>query len=95
MSRKETTLVRVTLGERESDVLVFLTIDQPRGAQQGEIVNAMRERGVETNEAIRGVHHALRLLHELRFVQTTGNEQAGVTWYATAEGVEAVKASDA
>lgn len=85
--------LRVELGERETDVLVWLVMDRPAGANQGQIVNAMCERGISDNDAIRGVHHALRLLHTLRLVQTTGNEVSGVTWYATAEGVEAVRAN--
>lgn len=80
----------MTLGERETDVLVYLVRTRPSGDTLAGIREAMVAQGVTLMDATTGVPRALSLLHELRFIDRLANDP---TWYATAEGVDAVAAA--
>jgi hypothetical protein len=82
--------IRVTLGERESDVLTYLA-DYPNGSFEPTIISAMIERGIDGEEARVGVRRGLRTLHALGLVGTAGNEVSGIRWHPTPEGVRLVE----
>lgn len=88
--------ITVTLGERETDVLVYLT---ERGGSVGVtrdgIAAAMggRPSTLTPHDIMVNVTRALNTLHALRFVGTTGGGEVPLRWYATADGVDAVRAA--
>lgn len=76
------TRLAVTLGERESDVLLCLVNTPNTSFTQDEIVREMTDQGAPRDDAKVGVPRALRLLHQLGFVRTVGNER-NLAWIAT------------